>query len=118
MFESMKVKTLNTLLSSPAVLGFVNKKVDRYGLVDRLFVDESGYHAEVSLLGRGAALTIDARSIRFSEDGARVSLHGMKASELWLQHLLEDFLEGREFALPEAAVTALKPFRSMLPQGE
>ena len=116
MFASMRNKTLNTLLSSTAVLGFVNKKLERYGMMEELFIDGSGYHAVIRLHGRETLLKLSVSAVKFSDGCTHVSLHGVSASELWLQHVLEDFLEGREFALPEAAVSALKPFRSILPQ--
>lgn len=115
MFGAMKYKAVNTLLSSPAVLGLVNAKVERYGTVTKLAVDEGGCHAEVRLLGRDMPLNITVGVIEFSDDGGRVTLRDLRGSEAWLQHLLEDVVDGREFELPPAAASALRPFRSMLP---
>ena len=115
MFGALKYKAVNTLLASGAVLGLVNAKVQRYGTITRLFVDEGGYHADVRLLGRDAPLSITVGAIEFSEDGGCVTLRRMQGSEVWLQHLLEDMVDGRRFELPPAAASALKPFRSMLP---
>ena len=115
MLGAMKYKALNTLLSSAAVLGLVNAKAARYGTVTRLFVDEGGYHAEIRLLGRDVPLSISVGAIELSDDCARATLRRIQGSEVWLQHLLEDLVDGREFELPPAAASALKPFRSMLP---
>lgn len=115
MLGTMKYRSVNMLLSSAPVLGLLNKKVERYGTIEKLFVDESGYHATVGLLGRGASLSIAVGRIELSDDCSRVVLRQMQGSEIWLQHLLEDLVDGREFELPPAAASALKPFRSLLP---
>ena len=105
----MKYKAVNTLLSSPAVLGLVNAKVERYGTVTKLAVDEGGCHAEVRLLGRDMPLNNTVGVIEFSDDGGRVTLRDLRGSEAWLQHLLEDFVAGKKFDMPAEARPFLKP---------
>ena len=47
-------------------------------------------------------------------DCSSVKLEGFSASAPWCQHLLEDFVEGRSFAIPEPARLPLRPLAKML----
>ncbi len=62
---------------------------------------ENGYQTRVLLNSADETLCVLIREIRVSEDKSRVSLHGFESNRKWLTHLLEDFVEGKEFDMPD-----------------
>ena len=100
---------INMFLKTKGI-SFVNEKITRYGKVEDLAKDKSGYHASVRLLGYDSVIEVTMDRLEFDEGCARVKLGTFHASELWLEHLLEDHAEGREIPIPESVRPMIRPF--------
>ena len=109
LFENGKNSAINALLSNKNTLALINGKLSRYGEVLSLQHSESGFHAEARLLGSAETIRVSVRKLAFSEDCSSVKLCGFSSSAQWCQHLLEDFVEGKEFDIPTEARPFLKP---------
>ncbi len=92
---------MNSLLHSQMAMDFLNGRVAKYAVIHSLEAESSGYRAAVQLKGSNERLTIHLKEIRLSKDKQHVSLHGFDANQEWLTNLLCEFVEGREFALPD-----------------
>jgi hypothetical protein len=57
---------------------------------------------------------VSVRNIRFAPDRSSVKLEGISSGAPWCLHLLQDFVKGRDFPIPEAARLALRPLAKML----
>ena len=106
---SAKNTAINAALSSDMVMGLINKKLYRYGEVRSLRYDADGFHGVVQLLGSAEIVAVDVRELVFAPDCSSVRLSGLASNVQWCQHLLEDFVEGRAFDIPENARTYVKP---------
>lgn len=111
---SAKSTAVNAALSSDMVMGLVNKKLCRYGEVRSLRYDEEGFHGMLQLLGSAEIVAVDVRELVFAPDCSSVRLSGLTSNIQWCQHLLEDFVEGRAFDIPENARTYVKPVAKWL----
>jgi len=112
--EEGRYRTINSLVSNPAVVKMINGRFSRYAELLSLRYDGEGFHARARLLGSGEEVRVCVRSVVFSADCSSVKLEGFSASAPWCQHLLEDFVEGRSFAIPEPARLPLRPLAKML----
>ena len=112
--EEGRAAALNGLVSHPAVLKMANTRLARYAELLSLNYGREGFHARARLLGSGEEVRVCVRSVVFSADCSSVKLEGFSASAPWCQHLLEDFVEGRSFAIPEPARLPLRPLAKML----
>lgn len=101
MLNPIKQKALNMILGNPLFLKFINGRIERYAAIQSIEALEKGYQAVVQLNGASEAFSILLQEIRFSQDKKYVSLHGFACSQEWLAHLLEDFVEAREFPVPD-----------------
>ena len=109
LLENGKSAAINALLSNKTALALVNGKIARYGEVLSLNYDESGFHAEARLLGSSETVRVAVQKLVFSEGCSAVKLCGFSSSAQWSLHLLEDFVEGKEFDIPSEARPFLKP---------
>ena len=109
LLDAGKNSAINALLSNKTALALVNGKLARYGEVLFLNYDESGFHAEARLLGSSETVRVAVQKLVFSEGCSAVKLCGFSSSAQWCQHLLEDFVEGKEFDIPSEARPFLKP---------
>ncbi len=91
-------------------LTLVNGRIARYGEVTELRKEGPFYHARVRLLGYGSDLEVTMKGLEIDESCTVAKLGEFSASELWLEHLLEDHARGREIPIPEGARPALRPF--------
>jgi len=114
MLSKAKEMAINTALSSDMVIGLINKKLARYGEVHSLRWDNEGFHGMVQLLGSAEIVAVNVRELVFAPDCSTVKLVGLTSSALWCQHLLEDFVEGRSFDIPENARVFVKPVAKLL----
>ena len=92
---------INMLLSSPAVLGLVNSKVERYAAVESLRKTEEGFEVLAQLRGASEIIKVTIGDISIKDDGSGVVLKKFSSNVEWVQNLLEDFAEGHMIAIPE-----------------
>ena len=105
---------INSFLGTKGI-DMVNRKVGRYGRVTALHKDGEGYHAVVRLLGYNDDIEVTMLNLDVDEECSKARLGKFRANMPWLEHLLEDHVEGREIPIPEGQIRmALKPFRKYL----
>ncbi len=93
----------------------VNRKIERYGRVQKLVRDSGVYYADVQLDGSSETLSVTMDSLSVSDDCSLAKLGKFHANAPWLEHLLEDFADNREIPIPEgAARLALVPLKKLL----
>ena len=96
------VSIFNTILNSPCTLSIINKKIERYANISEIHKYEDGFHLKFRLLNDDRDIIVHIRELCLNEDRRTVSLHGFQSDSAWLQHILEDFVEGKEFMLPDS----------------
>ena len=109
LLENGKSAAINALLSNKAAMALINGKIARYGEVLTLKYDALGFHAQARLLGSSETVRVSVQKLVFTEGCSAVKLCGFTSSAQWCQHLLEDFVEGKEFDIPLEARPFLKP---------
>lgn len=95
------VSIFNAILNSSCALSIINKKIERYAIVSEITKEENGFLLKFRLLNEDNDIVVYLKEICLNDDGRTVSLHGFQSDTAWLQHILEDFVEGREFLLPD-----------------
>ena len=114
LFAPAKATAINAALSSDKVLGLINKNISRYGEVHSLRWNNEGFHGMFQLLGSAEIVAVNVRELVFAPECSSVKLTGLTSSALWCQHLLEDFVEGRAFDIPENARVFVRPVAKLL----
>ena len=109
LLENGKSAAINALLSNKTAMALINGKIARYGEVLSLKYDARGFHAQARLLGSSETVRVSVQKLVFTEGCSAVKLCGFTSSAQWCQHLLEDFVEGKEFDIPLEARHFLKP---------
>ena len=109
LLENGKSAAINALLSNKAAMALINGKIARYGEVLSLKYDARGFHAQARLMGSSETVRVSVQKLVFTEGCSAVKLCGFTSSAQWCQHLLEDFVEGKEFDIPLEARPFLKP---------
>ena len=112
--EFMTKTMINKILGSQAILGLLNERCRRYASVTTLQKEAGLYTAVVLLTGTTQPIRITFTEVVIAEDCAWISLGGFAADVVWVQHLLEDFLEGKKFTIPAGYRAVLKPMRALL----
>lgn len=92
---------VNKAFQSGKVQNLISDATGRYARIISFEARRDGYHASVQLLGSSEVLEVTVREIRASGDKQHFSLHGFETNQIWLTHVLEDHVEGREFPLPD-----------------
>jgi len=113
MFESLG----NALLSArqkaceAAIKTLLNQRIEKFGRVTQLEIDSVQKRArfEIALKGELAPIEvqIDSYQLRSSETQLFLSVQKVRTSRDWITAALEEFVVGRQFAIPEAARLAL-----------
>lgn len=91
----------NAVLNSPCILSIINSKIERYANISEINKEENGFFIKFKLLNTDNDIVVKLREVCLSEDRSTVSLHGFQSDTMWLQHILEDFVENKEFMLPD-----------------
>ena len=112
--EEGRYRTINSLVSNPAVVKMINGRFSRYAELLSLRYDGEGLHARARLLGSSEEVGVSVRRIAFAEDCSSVTLEGFHSAAPWCRNLLQDFVEGCRFDIPEAARLALRPLARLL----
>lgn len=105
--KSTLLGLVNALINSATVLNLINSKIERYASVKRIEKGDSGYLVCFMLAGDGSEITVRLGEIRLNEQKNAVLLHGLSSTMPWLQHVFEDFVEGKSFELPENELLGL-----------
>ena len=119
MFENLlgdaKYAAITGLISNPIVLGMLNGgRLGRYAELLSLRCDREGYHASVKLRGSAEEVKVSVRSLAFTPDCSSVKLEGFSSGAPWCLHILQDFVEGRSFDIPESARPTLRKLSKLL----
>jgi len=91
----------NTAINNPLTLKAINKKIERYAEVYSITKTDHGNHAELAFVEDERLVRLEVQEIRLSEDKEHISFHGLQSNTIWIHHLLEDHVEGREFSTPD-----------------
>jgi hypothetical protein len=113
MFESLG----NALLSArqkaceAAIKSLVNQRIQKFGQVTELEIDSVQKRArfEIALKGEltSVEVHIDAYQLQSAESQLLLSVQKIRTSREWITAALEEFIVGRQFAVPDAARLAL-----------
>lgn len=109
-FESGKstlTSLVNGIVNSAMILNLINRKLERYGSIQRIEKSEYGYDVCFQLAGDGRDITVHIDEIRMNARKDACSLHGLSSNVVWLQHIFEDFIEGGEFKLPDNEIVKI-----------
>jgi len=91
----------NLAINNPLTLMAINKKIERYAEVYSITKTDHGNHAELAFVEDERLVRLEVQEIRLSEDKEHISFHGLQSNTIWIHHLLEDHVEGREFSTPD-----------------
>ena len=103
-FDSGKGKLVaisNSILNSGSVLGAINKKFEKYGVVKKINKNDDGYRISFTLAGTNEGIELAIKEIVLSEDKKTFSLCGLSADKIWLDNVLRDFVDGKLISLPD-----------------
>lgn len=98
-------------MTAKAAQAFLNSRIARYGEVERVKLDSRERTLEVSVKLLGEPTSILVRVGRYEIHDTRgqksVEVFNCTCSRPWIEHLLQDFAQGRRFDLPPWAAAAL-----------
>lgn len=98
-------------MASRAAQAYVNGRITRYGQVTNFRIDSSNRRMEGScvLHGEPEPITVTVERYAIHENGGRkfIEIQACRCARPWLQHLLEDYVQGRRIELPAWAASAL-----------
>ncbi len=104
LFNSLKntlVNIFNSISEDRCTLSTLYKEKERYANISEISKCGNGIHLKFRLLNDNRDINVDIRKVCLLDDGV-VSLHGFKSDSACLQHILEDFVEGKMFYLPDS----------------
>lgn len=94
---------LGTLNSGP-VKAMINKKIAEYATFESFDLDdEKGLTIVITLLGEQERTAIRVGDLKFSDDDRAVIPSRLDTNKPWLRNLLKNFVDGKQFPLPEEA---------------
>lgn len=105
LFNSLKntlVNIFNSISEDGYTLSTLYKEKERYANISEISKCGNGIHLKFRLLNDNRDINVDIRKVCLRDDGHVVSLYGFKSDSAWLQHILEDFVEGKKFLLPDS----------------
>lgn len=105
LFNSLKntlVNIFNSISEDRCTLSTLYKEKERYANISEISKCGNGIHLKFRLLNDNRDINVDIRKVCLLDDGHVVSLYGFKSDSAWLQHILEDFVEGKKFLLPDS----------------
>lgn len=100
--ENTLVRIFDCILADRYTLSIINKEKERYANISEIYKYGNGFYLKFRLLNDDRDITINIRNVCLTDDGHFVSLYGFKSNSAWLQHILEDFVEGKKFYLPDS----------------
>jgi hypothetical protein len=101
-FTSLKETVLRA-----AIKAFINREIEEFGVATELAIDTSKktMRVELDLKGEASRIQINVGLYELSEKGGEVhlSLQNVTASREWITAVLNKYVVGRTFRLPDAA---------------
>lgn len=105
-FQSARQKACATALQA-----FINHQMERFGQVTELEIDSLQKKARIVLALKGETvpveIQIEAYQLQQIDTRWFLSVRQVQTSREWVTALLEEFVVGRQFPVPEAARLAL-----------
>ena len=105
-FTSLKEKALQA-----AAKAFINRQIEKFGVLTRLEIDsrKRSLRGELELRGEPSPITIQVGSYALSEaDGASyITFQDIQSSREWITALLSQYLAGQKLPVPKAVRLAL-----------
>jgi len=90
----------------------LNRKLDRFGEISHLNLDSTKDEIELEVLLKGelAPLKVILKGYTFTQrDGVHyISIQNIKTSREWLNHVVQDYVHGKEFQVPKKYVRLIK----------
>ena len=90
----------------------LNKKLDKFGEITHLNLDSNGDTIELEVLLKGelAPLKVIINGYTFTqrEEIHYISIQDIKTSREWLNHVVQDYVHGKEFKVPKKYVRLIK----------
>lgn len=90
----------------------LNRKLDKFGEISHLNLDSTKDEIELEVLLKGelAPLKVILKGYTFSQrDGVHyISIQNIKTSREWLNHVVQDYVHGKEFKVPKKYVRLIK----------
>ncbi len=101
-FTSLKEAALQA-----AIKAFINREIEQFGAVTQLAIDtgKKTIRVELELKGEASRILIDAGSYELSDRNGAIylALKNVTASREWITGVLNKYVVGRAFRLPDAA---------------
>ena len=91
------------ILGSDMALNAVNKYTERYATVKKMSKIDGGISFIVQPKGSQEFVEVTAKHITFAEDNSTVKIGEITANMEWVQNSLQDFVQGKEYVIPEAS---------------
>ena len=90
-----------------ALKAFINREIESFGKVSDLAIDTSRktLRAELDLKGEPSPISIEVAAYELSETNGvvRITFHNVTTSREWITGVLNKYIVGRPFSLPNAA---------------
>ena len=103
---SARQKACEAILKS-----LINQRIEKFGQVTRLEIDAVQKQALIQLALKGELVPLEIRiesyQLQSVESQLFLSVQKVSTSREWITAALEEFVVGRQFAVPEAARLAL-----------
>jgi hypothetical protein len=98
-------------MASRAAQAYVNGRISRYGQLTDFRIDSARRRMEATcaLHGEPQPITVTIERYTIHETGGQkfIEIQSCRCVRPWLQHLLEDYVQGRRIELPAWAASAL-----------
>ena len=103
---SARQKACEAILKS-----LINQRIEKFGQVTQLEIDAVQKKAQIQITLKGEQVPIDilvdSYQLQSVESQLLFSVQKVRTSREWITAALEEFVVGRQFAVPEAARLAL-----------
>ncbi len=108
--DNITSAAFNAMLKSEKILAIINAQLERYGKVNDISINTVEKRLLLRLMPHGGREVEISAQFRITPDGSHVYFSNMIASELWITHIMEDFIAGKEIQVPEKVRIALSPW--------
>lgn len=107
-FTSLKERSLEA-----AARTFINRQIEKFGVLTRLSIDSKcrAIRAELDLRGEPSPIVINVGAYDLSEsDGASyIAVRDVSTSKEWITALVNRYVVGQRLRIPQAVRVALQP---------
>ena len=111
--------SIQTALDSEYVRNIIDRYVGEYANVEKLiFTEQLSIEATVRFHGMNESITVSIREYDMAEDCSWVAIRKLEASAIGIERLLERFLVGHKFSIPERTRSWIGKLQKALKAGE